>query len=199
MLISHFGKGVVHRMRKVHQKGSYSDDQIIHDVKNLAEALGRAPKRREYVHSGMAIKRFGSWTDTLRSAGIEPLDIRKSVPKGELIAMLVRKTEELGYVPRVSSDEFKHVQQAIGKFGSWSAFVEAAELKPREPEESVTDSKHRKRHTLESLIGLALQMEEVNGRFPTYREYPYLESVVQRFQSWYKFIAACEAHKKNKQ
>ncbi|WP_221769804.1 homing endonuclease associated repeat-containing protein [Listeria booriae] len=72
--------------------------------------LGRAPKRREYVRSGMAIKRYGSWTDALRRAGIEPLDVRKSISKDELGAILIQKTEELGYIPRVSSDEFKQAK-----------------------------------------------------------------------------------------
>lgn len=140
----------------------------------------------------MRIKRYGSWTDALRRAGIEPLDIRKSISKDELGAILIQKTEELGYIPRVSSDEFIHAKQAINKFGSWNAFVKAAGLKPREPGESVTDSKRRKKHTLESLVDLALQMEKETGHFPTYREYPYLETVVQRFKSWQKFVEACE-------
>ncbi|WP_376740338.1 homing endonuclease associated repeat-containing protein [Listeria booriae] len=56
----------------------------------------------------------------------------------------------------------------------------------------MTDSKRRKKHTLESLVDLALQMEKETGHFPTYREYPYLETVVQRFKSWHKFVEACE-------
>ncbi|WP_376740948.1 hypothetical protein [Listeria booriae] len=42
---------------------------------------------------------------------------------------------------------------------------------------------------------LALQMEKENGRFPSYREYPYFESVMQRFQTWNKFVVACEKRK----
>ncbi|KGL46375.1 hypothetical protein EP56_01940 [Listeriaceae bacterium FSL A5-0209] len=182
-------------MKRFSQNWRYPDENIMDELKSLAEGLGRAPKRREYVRSGMAIKRYGSWTDTLRRAGIEPLDVRKSISKDHLIAILIQKTEELGYIPRSTSDEFIHAKQAIVKFGSWNAFVNAAELQGREPGESVTDSNQRKRHTLESLIELALQMEEVNGRFPSYREYPYLESVVQRFQSWSKFVLACKKRK----
>ncbi|MBC1493514.1 hypothetical protein HCI99_16990 [Listeria booriae] len=109
----------------------------MNEIKTLAEELGRAPKRREYIRSGMAIK----------------------------------------------------------KFGSWNNFVKAAKLTPRDPGKSVTNSKKRKRHTLESLMELALQMEIDNGRFPSYREYPYFESVMQRFQTWNKFVATCEKRK----
>ncbi|MBC2177744.1 hypothetical protein HCB27_14490 [Listeria booriae] len=185
-------------MKIQNQKNRYPDENIMNEMKTLAEELGRAPKRREYIRSGMAIKRYGTWTEALLRAGIEPLDIRKSIPKDALIDMLVKKTEELGYLPKASSDEFLYDRQAIKKFGSWNNFVKAAKLTPRDPGESVTNSKKRKRHTLESLMELALQMEKENGRFPSYREYPYFESVMQRFQTWNKFVAACEKRKYKK-
>lgn len=175
----------------------YPDEKIIADVRKLYESLGRAPKRREYLHAGMAIKRFGSWTKTLNRADIEAVDIRKKLSKEELIALLVIKTNELGYTPRVFGNEFPHTVQAVGKFGSWNAFIRASGLIPREPGESVTDSKKRKRHTLESLMDVALSLEKELGRFPTYQEYPYLLSVMQRFGTWNKFKEAC-AHRKNK-
>lgn len=54
-----------------------SSQELLADIRDLAEELERLPSRAEYNQRGdfsrqMAINRFGSWNDAVREAGFEP-------------------------------------------------------------------------------------------------------------------------------
>src|SRR6266550_7316029 len=55
----------------------YSDDEILSELKECAERLGRSPTMREFegdrsvhVHPQTVIERFGSWNTAKRQAGL---------------------------------------------------------------------------------------------------------------------------------
>src|SRR5438874_13529914 len=81
----------------------YSDDQILGELRDSAERLGRSPTMKEFaadpdarVHPQTVIEHFGTWNAAKRSAGLMP---RRFATREELTAELRRLGEELGRTP----------------------------------------------------------------------------------------------------
>src|SRR5213596_2363574 len=81
----------------------YTDEQILAELKQSAERLGRSPTMREFaadskttVHPQTVIEHFGSWNRAKRAAGLVP---RRFATRDELLDLLRRLGEELGRVP----------------------------------------------------------------------------------------------------
>src|SRR5437762_8242533 len=81
----------------------YTDEQILAELKDCAERLGRSPTMREFaadedttVHPQTVIEHFGSWNRAKRAAGLVP---RRFATRQELLELLRRLEEELGRVP----------------------------------------------------------------------------------------------------
>lgn len=79
---------------------------------------------------GTYSRRFGSWNDALREAGIK-LNNRTDIPKSELLAELQRLNEELGRTPTVEDmwedGRFGSATYATA-FGSWNDAIVEADL-----------------------------------------------------------------------
>ncbi len=81
----------------------YTDEQILAELKQCAERLGRSPTMREFasdpkttVHPQTVIEHFGSWNAAKREAGLVP---RRFATREELLQLLKRLGEELGRPP----------------------------------------------------------------------------------------------------
>ena len=81
----------------------YSDEQILAELRESAERLGRSPTMREFaadeqttVHPQTVIEHFGSWNAAKRSAGLVP---RRFATREELLGLLKELGEELGRTP----------------------------------------------------------------------------------------------------
>ena len=81
----------------------YSDEQILEQLTDCAERLGRSPTMREFeedaettVHPQTVIQHFGSWNEAKRRAGLVP---RRFATKDELLRLLRELGEELGRPP----------------------------------------------------------------------------------------------------
>jgi hypothetical protein len=81
----------------------YSNDQILAELRDCAERLGRSPTMREFaadpkttVHPQTVIEHFGSWNAAKREAGLVP---RRFATREELVGLLRELGEELGRVP----------------------------------------------------------------------------------------------------
>jgi hypothetical protein len=81
----------------------YSDDQILGELRESAERLGRSPTMKEFaadpdarVHPQTVIEHFGTWNAAKRSAGLMP---RRFATREELVTELRRLGEELGRTP----------------------------------------------------------------------------------------------------
>src|SRR5437764_7889075 len=81
----------------------YTDEQILAELKQSAERLGRSPTMREFsadpktsVHPQTVIEHFGSWNAAKRKAGLVP---RRFATREELLALLRELGERLGRVP----------------------------------------------------------------------------------------------------
>src|SRR5204863_5814911 len=97
----------------------YTDEQILAELKDCAERLGRSPTMREFaadkettVHPQTVIEHFGSWNRARRAAGLVP---RRFATRQELLELLRRLGEELGRVPTG-----KHVDARRGSMPSKS-------------------------------------------------------------------------------
>jgi len=81
----------------------YTDEQILAELKQCAERLGRSPTMREFasdpkttVHPQTVIEHFGSWNAAKREAGLVP---RRFATREELLQLLKRLGEDLGRPP----------------------------------------------------------------------------------------------------
>jgi hypothetical protein len=81
----------------------YSDEQILEQLRDCAERLGRSPTMREFagdaksaVHPQTVIEHFGSWNRAKRLAGLVP---RRFATPEELLGLLRELGEELGRLP----------------------------------------------------------------------------------------------------
>src|SRR6184192_2173678 len=81
----------------------YSNDQILGELRDSAERLGRSPTMREFaadpetsVHPQTVIEHFGSWNAAKREAGLVP---RRFATREELVGQLRELGDELRRVP----------------------------------------------------------------------------------------------------
>src|ERR671914_1741874 len=81
----------------------YTDDEIIAQLTECAERLGRSPTMREFaadeqttVHPQTVIEHFGSWNAAKRQAGLVP---RRFATREELVGLLRDLGEDLGRLP----------------------------------------------------------------------------------------------------
>jgi hypothetical protein len=81
----------------------YSDEQILEQLTECAERLGRSPTMREFeedpettVHPQTVIQHFGSWNEAKRRAGLVP---RRFATREELVRLLRELGDELGRPP----------------------------------------------------------------------------------------------------
>ena len=134
-----------------------SDDALLADLHRLYEELGRVPTATDVVEKGnhgiaTYQRRFGSWSEALDAAEIEPDD--DSPSDDELLADLHRLHDERDKVPSlldVQDDGQYTEKQYRTRFGSWSEALDAAGFDPdRGPtDEDLLAELHRLRGELE--------------------------------------------------
>ena len=103
----------------------YSDDEILSELKECAERLGRSPTMREFegdrrvhVHPQTVIERFGSWNAAKRQAGLRT---RRFATREELLDELRDLGQELGRTP-TGRDLQRHRASMHSKSLYWHAF-----------------------------------------------------------------------------
>lgn len=122
-----------------------SNQDLIDDLRQLAEQLGAAPTLNEYRENGdygaqTLYDRFGSWNEALEAAGYDSREPNSKISKEDLIDELRTLAEELDQSPtrEQMNNQGKHWGSTyIDRFGNWSSALEAANLEPRKnPEPS---------------------------------------------------------------
>jgi hypothetical protein len=103
----------------------YSDDQILAELRECAERLGRSPTMREFsddpktsVHPQTVIEHYGSWNAAKRAAGLVP---RRFATRDELLGLLKDLGEELGRPP-TARDIDEHKGRMPSKSLYWHTF-----------------------------------------------------------------------------
>lgn len=117
------------------------DDDLLADLRRVADELGRPPTISEYDANGAYSSRtlhnrFGAWEDALITAGLDidaydPSPGPDPIPDDELLDELRSVAEELGHPP--TSNEFAAKGNRASalyfkQFGSWEGALDAAGL-----------------------------------------------------------------------
>jgi hypothetical protein len=147
----------------------YTDDQILAELKECAERLGRSPTMREFaadpqttVHPQTVIEHFGSWNRAKRLAGLVP---RRFATREELLALLKELGEELGRVP-TARDIDEHRSRMPSKSLYWHTFGSLTNAL-REAGFDVPVGEERLERALESGVALAQEL----GRLPKFADW----------------------------
>src|SRR5215218_8091055 len=103
----------------------YSDEQILEQLGECAERLGRSPTMREFeedaettVHPQTVIQHFGSWNKAKRKAGLVP---RRFATRDDLVRLLRGLGDELGRTP-TARDLDEHRASMPSKSLYWHTF-----------------------------------------------------------------------------
>lgn len=142
----------------------YTEEELLDLLKTFYKKHGRTPKKQEIKQNDTIAKRFGSWNNALKKAGLPIL--RASYPDEYLLNLLIEFYKEHGRPPK--RREIKENTAIRIRFGSWNDALEKAGLPVL-----------RKRWTKEELIQEVDNMIEKYGRPLTFEELiesPYLFS-----------------------
>ena len=147
----------------------YTDEQILAELKECADRLGRSPTMREFaadkqttVHPQTVIEHFGSWNRAKRQAGLVP---RRFATRDELLALLRELGEELGRVPTA-----RDIDERRGRLPSkslyWHTFGSLTNAL-REAGFDVPVGEERLERALEQAVALSRQL----GRLPKFADW----------------------------
>ena len=149
----------------------HTDDELLEMLKVKARELGRAPMRLEIdddpnmPDSRVYARRFGSYTDALRLAGIRPT-VWGKVSNEDLLELLSLKAQALGRTPTVrdvkADPDMPSEALYKRRFGSFNMALELAGLNPNQIKwAKISD---------EELLNLLKKKAETLGRTPTREE-----------------------------
>jgi len=147
----------------------YTDEQILAELKQSAERLGRSPTMREFsadkettVHPQTVIEHFGSWNRAKRKAGLVP---RRFATREELLTLLEELGKELGRVP-TARDIDEHRGQLPSKSLYWHTFGSLTNAL-REAGFDVPVGEERLERALDQAVRLSKQL----GRLPKFADW----------------------------
>src|SRR5436305_1703346 len=147
----------------------YTDEQILAELKQSAERLGRSPTMREFsadpkttVHPQTVIEHFGSWNRAKRKAGLVP---RRFATREELLALLEELGKELGRVP-TARDIDEHRGKLPSKSLYWHTFGSLTNAL-REAGFDVPVGEERLERALDQAVALSKRL----GRLPKFADW----------------------------
>ena len=113
----------------------YTKEQLLFYLKKLSSELKKSPtivnmnKKKKYPSSATYIKRFGSWNNSLRKAGLN-INLKKKHNKEELIENLKLLAKELGKTPKTIDLKNKKWMASSSTyrkyFGTWKKALKLA-------------------------------------------------------------------------
>ena len=177
------------------QRYGISDDELIDELRTLADELGRPPRyqelsERDDTFSATAYERaFGSFTDALRAANL-PVNFRDRVDRDYLIEQLQELGDDLSRTPQYDDlkehPTYPSTWPYVCEFDSWNEALREAGFEIN-LQSSVTAD--------EIIVELQSVAEEL-GQTPSVTEWremddtPGVSTVARQFGSW---IAAIDA------
>ncbi|AJF61555.1 TPA: hypothetical protein HA239_04325 [Candidatus Woesearchaeota archaeon] len=114
---------------------TYTREQLLFYLTSLSKELKKTPtiddmnRKKDYPSAATLAKRFGSWNNALRKAGLK-VNVRKKYTKTELLDNLKLLAKELGRQPK--STDLKGKKWAASyttykkHFGSWKKALDLA-------------------------------------------------------------------------
>jgi SOS-response transcriptional repressor LexA len=176
----------------INSRQNISETELEHEIKRLAEELGRPPERREMDKYGRFSStsyrsKFGSWNDALRAIGLEPSRII-DISESKLQSALKQFAKELGHTPSYAEMDDKGPFSAgryVREFGSWNEAVQTAGIEINNQREISASELKTQLNQLAERLGRPPSMCEMKnkGDFSTG---PY----IAEFGSWNKALQA---------
>ena len=77
------------------RKNTYTDEQLIENIKSKAKEVGRSPYFKEVEGASVAAKRFGSWNNALKVAGLCANRSNEKFEAGTKIGLLTVVKDEV--------------------------------------------------------------------------------------------------------
>ena len=116
-------------------KTSVTKAECLAELQRVARLVGHSPTTLEFdklasVSARTPIRRFGSWNEGLKAAGLKVIR-RTDITKTECLSELKRVAKMLSHTPTPGEfNRFASVSQmpVITNFGSWSRGLKAAGL-----------------------------------------------------------------------
>ena len=124
-------------------RNQYTDQQIIQCIQDLANIIKHSPsigEYRKYKHKTLSstgiCKRFGSWNNALKAAGLQENLSNLYVPNVELLKDLCICAKYLNKIPQYKEYlnypyRIYSTSTIISHFGTWNKALEAAGLKEK--------------------------------------------------------------------
>lgn len=118
----------------------YDRETLLEHLRDLAETLGRTPRRTDLEATGGPCPRtyqshFGSWSEALVEAGLEVEPPSKRYEREELVEILRALAQQLGHAPSMAElwrrEDLPTPSTYKYRFGRWNAALEEAGLTPR--------------------------------------------------------------------
>ncbi|NFH40788.1 homing endonuclease associated repeat-containing protein [Clostridium sporogenes] len=167
-----------------HLPKKYTDEELLQQIKNKTQELGRIPKSYEVKQGVVIINRFESWINALRKAGYKKEELleygyKKSYTDEELLQQIRDKYKELKRIPKVI--EIKSYGTIIKRFGNWRKALELAGFN-----KEIVKKKgvvRVKKYTDEELLQQIKDKVEELGRIPKAVEIKSYGTIIKRFES----------------
>ena len=122
---------------KINRVGRYDDNNLLRKLVEIKTKKNRNPKLDDLKYfnnapsSEVYFRRFGSWNNALRLAGLK-INVRKDYKKEELLKLLRDKAKELGRSPKIkdlgSKNNMPDKDPYERCFGSFNKALQAAGL-----------------------------------------------------------------------
>ena len=164
-----------------------SDEQLIEELKEFAEGLGRTPTKREMDSSGPYSSKtyhnhFGSWNNSLQKAGMDINETGSNISREGLLKELKEFADKIGKTPtkrEMSNQGPRSSTTYENYFGSWNNALQRVGL----------DTNHEKNPPKERLIADLQEFAERLGKTPTWDEVEmkgpwHIKTYLKYFGSW---------------
>lgn len=169
----------------------YTKEELIEILRQLANELGRSPKKKEIKQFDAIKRNFGNLNNALRAAGL-PLNREYSTYTNvDLIRILQNKADELGRPP--TPKEIKQADTIKKRFGSFNNGLKAAGLP------IIKEYPTPRKYTDDELIEILKQKEIELGRPPKYTEVKQKKAIANHFGSFTKGLLAAGLTPQSKQ
>lgn len=163
--------GVIEELR--FRSYGYTRDELIEQLKQKAQELGRTPKASEVnADNKMAAattlaNTFGTYNNALEAAGLEAIQYKRYFTREELLEQLRVKSRKLGKTPTMADVKDDPLMADVGTYKralgvtTWNEAIVLAGLAP---------TRMGKKRTVNELKAMLLDKSERLGRTPTHRD-----------------------------
>lgn len=150
----------------------YTKNELLEKLQEASKKLGSAFKAKDFqeltgINYHLISRAFGSWHDAMVAAGLAPLSNRRFLSTEMLIAEARALAQKIGKSTLTVFDWRKEGPCDDGvirrRFGSWSRFLEAANLLVGNPQDISNEALLSELHRLHLLLGKKVSPNDMDS------------------------------------